>query len=555
MRNRLDKGSNNFAFWLAAGVGLIFIAFAAFSGVIQRFFNGEEFFVYQYAFNYSHLHAWQTFFLQKGRLIEALYWTYQFEILGHHPLFAHSLSFVLQLITALAAAACFVNVWPKSFKTNRLIFVFVFLFFLNWVSMSSVLRLSYDNTRISVFFFFLAGLALQRWAVGQRARWLVLSFALFLTSLLTYENAAFLFPALLLLALPLLPDSYRTSKQKQLFYFGGLTAVSWLVLLVPVGLYRLASLVFGRTISTPVLEFELTSFLANMFASGVNVYSQFGLFGISGSGFLKALVAVGLIISLLLSTLAISRINGKKNQKDSNSSRLRWTSIYLASAWLLIFGPLPYVLVGYGADIGGRLYSSAVFGLFPLLLINFHLANRILPRVIAAVSITIFAVVGLLELSKESAYFNRLERPLNHFFLQLKVAVPHVRPHTMFILINGPISYVGCGPSLEMLYNQRDLECMLLTSFDPEFHAVRKAMHVETAGLDWHGPDWILIDVSDGTPSVIAQLDPGDLELLIAWESTEPIRTNFRRIQRDQGVSPSEFYLDLLYRARVLGEQ
>lgn len=546
------KASPGFPWLAACFVGLSFILVAALTGVIQRFFNGEEFYVYQYAHNFTHMEAWQRFFFQNGRLIEGLYWTYQYEILGHSPLLAHSLSFVLLLIAALAAAACFLNAWPREKRSAALPYVFVSLFFINWITSSSVLRLSYDNTRLSMVFFFLAGLALQRWALSQRVRWLVLSFAVFLLSLLTYENAAFLFPALLLLAWPLLPASKKNgdknTPRNRLILFVGLAAVSGLVILLPSSIYSSISQLFFQRVSTPVLEFELGEVFTHILSSGQDIYLNFGQFGIFRLGLLRILMVVGLLLTWALSTVSIVR---QVRSSGDRQTLTRWVCIYLASVWFLIFGPLPYVLLGYTSEVGGRLYSSAIFGLFPMLFMIHQTAGGRWLRMLAAGLIALFAMFGALQLQAESDHFRRMEVTHNQFFLGLKQAVPNVRPNTLFIMINGPLGYVGCGPSLEMLYNKDDLDCALLFSSEPGFNTVRYAGGIKTAGLDLQGANWIVINVVDNVPGLIDELKPGQYDIPITWESTEPIFTNSSRLS-DEPAALTEFYLSLLRRAQEL---
>lgn len=560
---KLRRNSNP-AWWLIVVIGLLLILAAALGGLIQHYFNGEEFFIYHYANNHSSVQAWQRYFYDNGRLIEGLYWTYQYKLLGYNPLLEHSLSFVLLLIFAVLASACFLNAWPQQKRSKALPYLFAFLLFTNWVSTSTVFRLTFDNGRISLIFFFLAGLALQRWAAVQRSRWLLLSFSFFLLSVLTYENAAFLFPALLLLAWPLLPAAKKDSVRRRAYIFVGLAVVSVLILLVPYWLYGYIAQTQGQPVIHPAMTADIRDLPTNLFEAGPPIYLRVGQFGIFGDVPLNYLMALGLLLILAISSTWIVCIHRGARPKLTSETRSRWICIYLASLWFLIFGPLPYVLLDYG--VGGRIYSSAIFGVFPLMLMVYETAKKRLIRIVAGALILLFAGFGLLEVMSESIQFNRWEAALNVFYRGLKDAVPHVEPDTVFIIINGPsddcatvcpLENSGCGPSLEMLYNQDDLKCALLSSTLDKYHTIRHRNQIETSsGTDWEqhlrDQNWILIIVNNNVPSVLEELRPGDFDLLITWKSTVPIRTDYMSIVTDNLPPPSQFYLNLLQREKVL---
>jgi hypothetical protein len=550
----------NLSWWpISVGFGLLLIWVAALAGLLQKYFNGEEFFVYHYANNFPAVEAWQRFLSENGRLIEGIYWTYQYKLFGFNPVILHALSFMVLLIAAVAAAACFLNAWPKERRSKALPYLLVFSFFLNWVSASSVLRLSYDNGRLSLMFFFLSGLALQRWASAQRARWLAASFALFLLSVLTYENTAFLFPALLLLAWPLLPAPKQSSVRGRLLLFGGLAAASALVLLIPYGLYRNIGANEGQTIEHPAMTANLGDLPANVLGAAPEIYLGFGQFDIFRAAPLNLLMAAGMLLILGLFAVAIVGLLRPGKPKPAIEPGSRWVAISLACFWLLLLGPLPYVVLDYPPS--GRVYSSAVFGLFPLLFIAYETAKERLVR-IAAIAVTLlFAVFCALELQAQSIRFSlETEATLNAFYRGMKAAVPQVEPGTMFIIINGPLENSGCAPSLEMLYNQHDLDCVLLSSTLEKYHAIRRRSQIEAnSGTDWEqqllAEKWILIDASDNVPIVLAELRPGDLDLLVMWVSEEPIHTDYGQIVAEDLSEPSPFYLHLLEREKVLFPQ
>jgi hypothetical protein len=547
---KLKRSPNSTWLLFTAAVGLLLILAAALGGLIQRYLGGEDLLIYHYANNLPHFQAFLKFFHEFGRPIEAFYWTYQYKLLGFNPLVLHSLSFVLLLIMSILAAACFLNAWPQSNRSKALPYMFVFLLFTSWVSVSSVFRLSYDNGRISLIFFFLAGLALQRWAVGQRGRWLLLSFAFFLLSVLTYENAAFLFPALLLLAWPLFPKQKKDSVRNRAFLFVGLAAVSGLLLLIPRWLYSYITRMQSGLVVNPSQTVGLSDMPSLLLKTGPAIFSGFGQFGVFGAFPLNFLMAFGLVVILALSSIWIFRIYGDARPKETSETKSRWFSIYLASLWFLIFGPLPYVLLGY--DIGGRIYSSAVFGVFGLLLMVYETSYKRFFRVLAVALVFLFAGFGLLQVKNESVQFNQAEAENNIFYRGLKDAVPFVRQNTVFIFINGPGGYTGCGASLEMLYDQNNLKCVIFNSTYSKYQAIRHLTEIEAGGQHLSGNNWILFTVTNNVPVVLDELRPGDFDLLLTWESTEPIHTDYQKIVTKNIPPPSRFYLNLLQRAAIL---
>lgn len=527
--------------WLTSLVlGLFLIAVAALSGVIQNYYNGEEFYIYHYANGLPHVQAWQQFFYENSRLIEGIFWTYQYKLLGYNPLLTHSFSFVLVLITAILASACFLNVWPQKNRIRALPYLFVFLFFLNWASTSIVFRQSYDNSRISLIFFFLAGLAVQRWAAVQRPHWLLLSFAFWLGSVLTYENAVFLFPALLWLAWPLLPAHKRTSLRSQTTLFAELTTISGLILLIPFWLY-------SQTARSET--FDIASMPANVIGAGPAIYWGFSQFFNLGVVALGSFVAIGLFLILVLSSLWLVRLHRGSNAARASETELRWTCVYFASLWFVIFGPLPYILLGYG--ISGRVYSSAVFGVVPLMLLLYEAAEKRVRRMATIALLLLFAASGLIMAAQEMVRVNQSEASLNIFYRGLKDAIPNVERETVFVIINGSIGVGSCGESLEMLYNKEDLKCAVLRPTS-SYDSIRHATELESSGQHLPVERWILILVVDNVPTMIDELKPGDFGLRITWESTEPMRTNPERILTRDLPPPSDFYLHLLERAEVL---
>jgi hypothetical protein len=530
--------------WLIiAGVGLLLIVVIALSGLIQNYLDGEEFLIFSFADRLPHDQAWQSFFHRFGRPIEALYWTYEYELIGFNPLLAHIFSFIQLLTLSILAAACFVNCWPQNKRSPSLPYLLAFSLFLSWVSLSSILRLSYDNGRLSLVFFFLAGLALQKWAASQRTSWLALSLISFLVSVFTYENAAFLFPALVLLSMPLLPAGQRDSKPFKTYLFLSLGVLSGLLLLIP----RLFYTYVASPIATPALDFGLGDLFTRLAETAPSVYLGFGQFFSFQSPLVNLTIGLALLLTLALSAWVLLSLSGVKRR--ASTDRKRGVHIILASLWFLVFGPLPYILLGYG--VFGRVYSSAVFGVFPLILLAHQFAPKAWLRSLAPIILAFFAITGLLTLWSESRYFAQWEAPLNIFYRGLKDAVPHVRPNTTIIIVNGPIGNQGCGPSLEMLYGQEDLDCLVIAS-SAEQGSIRRHGEFQSNGLTLLEGNWIIVSVVDNVPTVIDELRPGDYDLMISWETNEPMRTSSGRILTDNIPPATQFYMHLLERAKIL---
>lgn len=536
--------------WISGFVGLLLIAAAAFGGLIQNYLSGEEFLVYHYASNFTHVEAWRQFFLQNGRLVEAFFWTYQYELIGYQPLLLHAMSFVLLLILALVSTACFLNVWPKEKRSRELPYLFIFLIFLNWIFTSTVLRLSYDNGRLSMIFFFLAGLALQRWAREQRKRWWMLSYGFFMLSVFTYENAAFLFPALVLLAWPLLPVERRTTWRQRIKTCLTLTLPSGLILLVPYWLYGFIRRAEVGSMATPVRDFAVTDIFAQLTQSASVVYPGFGQSLSFELGHMNWLVAIGLLLVLVTASNWMFNLHRGALAEISSDTKARWTCIYLAALWFLVFGPLPYVLLGFGA--GARVYSSAIFGVFILLLMIYETARQRLIHWITILLMVVFAGLGLLVLAQESARTNQGEAVENIFYRGLKEAVPHVHSGTVFLIIDGPLGNAGCGPSLEVLYTKPGLRCALLSSTYDKYELIRGEVISVADGQRLRGENWVVVLVEDGNVWLLDQIEPGDFDVNISWESLEPIKTNSELIATDSLPLPSPFYLHLQMRAEIL---
>jgi hypothetical protein len=208
--------------------------------------------------------------------------------------------------------------------------------------------------------------------------------------------------------------------------------------------------------------------------------------------------------------------------------------------------------LGYGVD--SRVYSSAIFGVFPLLLMAYETAKSRLTRIVAIILIVLFAGFGLFEMMNRSLAVNQGEIAHNTFYRGLKDVVPYVKPHTVFVFIDYPLSNSGCGPSLEILYDQEDLNCAFFSSTDYEYRAVRHATEIEAnRGGFLRNQNWILIGVDENNvPYIVPELNPGDYDLIITWESADPIQTDYTKIVTENLPPASQFYRNLLQRQAQL---
>ncbi len=105
-----------------------------------------------------------------------------------------------------------------------------------------------------------------------------------------------------------------------------------------------------------------------------------------------------------------------------------------------------------------------------------------------------------------------------------------------------------------MLYDQTDLECAFLSSSLYEYRAIRYVDYIQAnRGGGLRDENWVLILIdANNRPTVVSEINPGDFDLLIEWIDRSPIRTDYRRIENGENVLPSEMYLDLLRRNKIL---
>ncbi|MEX1247784.1 MAG: hypothetical protein WEA61_04835 [Anaerolineales bacterium] len=377
------------------------------------------------------------------------------------------------------------------------------------------------------------------------------SFLLFLLSVFTYENTALLFPALLLFSWPLRAEQTKQKNQKDVKKYGLLALAGILCGLLPYFTYRLIGYLNGRPLATPTMGTEIgLDTLGDALTVTISVLLNFADPQNLGNT-PWALVATGIfVIAAILGTYTFIRIFRKQEPADQNSEeRLRFLILFAGCVWLLLVGTVPYGIAGYG--VTSRVYSAAIFGLFPLLLLIYDLGKNALVRSLVLLCIVLSFVLGFAEMGARHAQVNHPGRDLTSFYLGLKQVVPFVKSETVFILIDFPLSESGCGPSMEMLYGQIDLLCAFLSSTNPEYRAIRYPTYLAAErGGNLRTENWILIRVDEaGTPQIVDELNPGDLDLFITWQDQSPIRTDFRRIE-PASSHVTQFYEYLLRQAQ-----
>lgn len=520
--------------------GLAAVVVASLTGWVPRYFFGEEFLLFRYADRFNHEVAWQLYFQDNGRIVEALYWSYLYKLVGFNPLLIHALSFVLLLAACILAAKVFAAVWPRTGQPRHLAYVLVFLLFFNWVSLPMAFKVSTDNSRLALIFFFLAGLLLQQWARRGQAAWALASLGVFALSILSYENALLLFPGLLLLAWPLSAGSRRRALQ-----FAGLGLLSWV--LAGLLYYFYASQATDLdAMAHPALR------ASNPLEAATRMLLALPRF-IIGLGNAELLgppwsLALSLAVLAVLGLAAYLLLYTRKQQAHS--------TLFLAAglAWFIVFGFLPYAAVGY--DAFGRVFSSSIFGLVPLALLVYQLAGKRWVRSVALVGLIIFAASGLLAAAARQQQIVQAEVADNTLYRGLLEIVPAVKADTVFIFFDRPLSISGCGPSLEMLYRQDDLYCSFLSSDLQDYWAIRHHDHLETnrGGNLRQQDNWVLVALDDaGRPYLVEQLSPQrDYGMQITWLSKAPVATISSQIIKEPGP-PTPFNQHLFQRQQQMG--
>lgn len=366
----------------------------------------------------------------------------------------------------------------------------------------------------------------------------------------SYENVSLLFPALLILAWPIAVEA-KTRPSKLVFL--GLAVLSLAMLFLPLFLYSYISDNFPGSVAHPAAGRSLGGLLTNLVGRSFTMVFDFGQSGFFIDNLLVVwLLRIAIFAVLVLAVwLLFKARSGELSIGRGDQSRTYF--LVLAALWFFFAGWVPYAMAGYGVD--GRVFSSAVFGIFPMLLLSFHLFPGITIRRICLVLVALFAGLGLGELSSRSYQINAAEPVHNELYRGLKEIIPFVKPRTVFVFIDYPMSNSGCGPSLGMLYDQVNITCAFFSSSISEYWAIRYETEINAnRGGFLRNENWILIGV-DGTnhPYIVDELTPeNDLGLLIFWDVPKPIRTDYTKITSEGGL-PSMFYKHLLLRQEYLG--
>lgn len=545
------NGSRRFSLSIGAGFILVFITFAFFSGRIADFFLGEEYYVIGNAASFPHIEAWWRYFLSNGRLVEGIYWTYLYELIDFHPAIIRLFSFGLLFLDALLAAIAISNVWPKKGNGARIAFVLLILCFFNPYALNYATRLSSDNARISIAIFWLAVIVLQKWVrSGYRPIYLVGALTLQTIGLFTYENIMFLFPAAVLLCLPLITAHDLTANNKRILKrMARLFAASMFLFLIPFAVYfTLANTPgvyfshYAADVGSPAME-RFVTFVATLWQNVLHL----GDIDMVNTGLIGTLLYALVITAVGILIIVHYRTN--RNMSVNNwQGWLGYTSLFLASVWILVFSLAPYSFAGIQSY---RVYVTATMGIPVLLLLLYYLIPK--PwRMVAAGLAVVWIVIANIEFELKTKQISTSEATYNNYLLQVYELVPDVRPRTWFVFIDFSLGSSGCGPSPSILYEKPDLLCGRLSTRDPFYMAERHAGDllniVNTGGWIRDGNILLFGLDENGRVVLIPQITISD-PVYITWLSIEPIKTDFRRIVTDSSRELSPMAMHLYYRA------
>jgi hypothetical protein len=259
---------------------------------------------------------------------------------------------------------------------------------------------------------------------------------------------------------------------------------------------------------------------------------------------LPAIAGVGLVTALLQS----------RARRSIEEDSLRQKLLVAASVWIMVVSVVPYSVLGYGVTT--RVYAVAVFGLIPLFMLAATGFRAVLVKCAFVGAAVLMIVQGSQTFLSNAQMRKELAAADASFYLSLKQVVPDVRHDTIFIFLDRKFSNSGCGPSLEMLYNQYKLRCVYFSSQDPSFLATRYDRFIEASQGGWLRTEYRVIIAFDeaGKPYVVPKLSPqDDLGMFIDWRFETPIETDSITFQTERTAPVSPFYEYLLEYSRATG--
>lgn len=562
MLNRIQRSTLFKPILLGSFLIFLFIAYAYFSGKIADFFLGEEYYVLGNAAVYPHHEAWWRYFLANGRLIEGIYWTYLYKFLDFSPALMRVFSYGLVYLGSLLATISVSRVWPKKDTLQSFTFTLLILSFfaphaINWAN-----KLSGDNSRLAIVFFWFAVLMLQQWMANKfQSRYLVGAILLQFFSIFTYENAVFLFPAGILLAIPLLPAGEITKNNgKRVKQFSALGIASMFFILVPFAIYLVLAKLPGVYLSHYAIS-GTVNFSGRILA----FFPNFGHYLLSMANTdvtergVVGLIYFGLVIMGLVAVIYHRFYQGTKTAsrrgKIPPREEMTYTILFLAALWILIFGISIWGLLGTVVENPTRVYVAAMMG-FPIMLsLLFYLVPTRLWRMPVLIAMLIWVQSAYVEFEKRTERSASLEKQYNDYLLSIYELVPDVRPNTWFVFVDFELGNSGCGPSLSMLYEEPDLFCAFLSTTNPRYIADRYSsdlLNVRNTGGWIRNGNTIIFGIDpQGAMYIIPAITPED-NIYINWVSNDPIKSDFRRIVINSSKELSPMAKKLLERRQIL---
>lgn len=543
------KNSRLFWFGISLGAILLCIAISYQNNLIPDFFVGEEYDKIRYPALNNHLASWVSYFLDKGRPIEGIYWTYLYKIVGFQPKIFHLASIVLHLIATLLATIVFCRTLSKTgVLTNnwRLSILIVVLFF-NAYSVNLFFKISLDAPIIAVATFFASTFAFQSFARSDFTSygWLLVTILMFLFTIFNYEVAVFLFPATLLLSWPLLSETRRTKRLAYIFILAGFT--SCLVVLIPYKIYALIETSRGIGIANPAMSAgsqSISSLISQVPQRYVSYLTEFGE-GLYAQGSWQRISLYGLVVLFLLGTFLLFRALPLKGTARRFFEDPKYASL-LAALWITTFSLLPYALIGYFAN-SIRAFSAAIFGILIFVSVTVLFEKRRLFRSAGLLLLLLSVAIGINQFFLRSRDLMQLREHYFSYFIDFAKLVPGILPGTNLVLIeHNPGSLSGCPGMFMLLYNVKDITCGVIGT-EPVFMAERfeSVIHAHYGG--WlRGDNEVLVGRRSSGEFYLIDSIESSSHLLVTWHVTDPIKTDYTRIVRDRSAPNSEMYFYLI---------
>jgi hypothetical protein len=521
---------------------------------LPNFFYGEDFFLFHYAETHRYLEAIKIFFLENGRLLEGVYWVSIYKLIGYQPTWMHVGSLVMNLIVVSLASWTVFSALSKRMKKPTSVFMFCLFSYFVPLTLNWAFRLSGDNSRISLMAFFISAILLQKWARSNlKLIWLVISLFVFSIGVFTYENISLLFPAGLLLSVPLLPKA-RVKEKKTVVLFAILTIVSLLIEFFTLMLYAYLARLYGPGFTHPSATLDRNQIIPTFIQSFVYlgnylVNNRLSLFNPPWIGGLSGFIF--LFIILYSSYFIIKKIRGNVFNFSVllRPFNLPFFAIYLCGIWIMVMGIYPYALGSHYTLPPSRYYSSAIYGIVLLFVLAFEFSKRVGLKFLIWGLLLVTVLIGINEFRLSSEKFYQLHSLSENNYLSLVHVVPAVGKDTVFLFVDhqkGNSPDEGCGNALSILYSVEGIRCAFLSSTIERYYAERTANGITAnEGGRFSDGSWIIVgEAADGSEFIIDEIKP-DTSLLIKWDTLEPIKSNRNLIISDK-PRQTQMYVYLL---------